>query len=90
MIKIVKTWCENTKEGESYLKYNKYGKIVKRIPNTDLYICIGSEKFTTCNDVEIIYKNILSLCLTNILIYDRIKYKLNQIKQKREVNNNGN
>ena len=26
---IVKTWCENTKEGRSYLKYNNYCPILR-------------------------------------------------------------
>lgn len=43
MIKIVKTWCENTKEGENYLKYNGYG-IAKRVLITNFYICIGCKK----------------------------------------------
>lgn len=37
-MKIVKTWCENTQEGESYLRFNGY-KNAKRILNTKYYIC---------------------------------------------------
>ena len=56
MFRIVKTWCENTKEGENYLKYNNYGRVVKRILNTDYYICIGKSKLEyTCGDVKIIF-----------------------------------
>lgn len=52
VMRIVKTWCENTKEGEQYLRYNYYEK-AKRILNTDYYICrcIGLE----LSDVEIIW-----------------------------------
>ena len=53
-MKIVKTWCENTKEGESYLKYNSYGKKIKRIPNTNLFLCLGNTVPDECGDVEII------------------------------------
>ena len=51
-MRIVKTWCENTKEGEQYLRHNYYEK-AKRIPYTDYYICrcIGLE----LDDVEIIW-----------------------------------
>jgi hypothetical protein len=35
---IVKTWKENTKEAEEYLKYNGYEK-AKRIGKTNMYIC---------------------------------------------------
>ena len=37
-MRIVKTWCENTKEGEEYLKYNNY-KNAKRILNTHYFVC---------------------------------------------------
>lgn len=53
-MKIVKTWCENTKEGESYLEYSNYGKKVKRIPNTNLFLCLGNAIPNKCKDVEII------------------------------------
>jgi hypothetical protein len=41
---VVKTWCENTKEGEEYLRFNGY-KNARRIGTTDLYTCdcIGNE-----------------------------------------------
>ena len=50
-MRIVKTWCESTEEGENYLKYNGYKK-AKRIAKTNYYICgcIGN----TLNDVEVI------------------------------------
>lgn len=43
-MRIIKTWCENTKEGEDYLRYNGYTN-ARRILNTDYYICksIGNE-----------------------------------------------
>jgi hypothetical protein len=53
VIKIVKTWCENTQEGENYLKYNKYG-IVKRILDTDYYLCIGARNAVSLTDVKVI------------------------------------
>jgi hypothetical protein len=28
-MRIVKTWCENTKEGEKYLSYNGYAPIIR-------------------------------------------------------------
>lgn len=37
-MRIVKTWCECTIEGENYLRYNGYEK-AKRIVKTNLYIC---------------------------------------------------
>lgn len=39
---VVKTWCENTKEGEEYLKFNGY-RNAKRIGESNLYEvdCIG-------------------------------------------------
>ena len=51
-MRIVKTWCENTKEGEEYLQYNYYEN-AKRIPGTNYFICkcIGLD----LNDVEIIW-----------------------------------
>lgn len=50
-MRIVKTWCENTKEGEDYLKYNGYIE-AKRILNTEYYICktLGNK----LDDVKII------------------------------------
>ena len=53
-MKIVKTWFENTKEGENYLKYNNYGSKVKRILNTNLFLCLGNTVPDECRDVEII------------------------------------
>lgn len=53
-IMIVKTWSENTREGINYLKYNNYGKFIRRIPFTDLYVCIGFSKFVELRDVEIV------------------------------------
>ena len=53
-IVIVKTWSENKQEGKDYLKYNGYGKIIKNIPCTDLYICIGYKKFNLLKDVKIV------------------------------------
>lgn len=51
IMRIVKTWCENTKETENYLKYNGYEN-AKRILVTNYYICtsIGTE----LDDVKII------------------------------------
>lgn len=54
MFKVVKTWCESTKEGENYLKYNGYGKWIKRLFNTNYYLCIGSTDLKECRDIEII------------------------------------
>lgn len=50
-MRIIKTWCENTKEGENYLKYNGYIK-ARRILNTNYYICksIGNK----LEDVKVI------------------------------------
>lgn len=53
-MKIVKTWCEDTKEGENYLKYNGYGKKIRRIPNSNLFLCFGKTIPKICKDVEII------------------------------------
>lgn len=50
---IVKTWCENTSEGENYLKYNKYGH-VRRIKDTEYYMCIGCDNYIELQDVKII------------------------------------
>lgn len=48
---VVKTWCENTKEGEEYLKYNGYSN-AKRILNTSYYYC--KNKGVSLKDVKII------------------------------------
>lgn len=53
-IMIVKTWCENTQEGVNYLKYNGYGKVIKRIPFTDLFVCIGYRNYEKLNDVIVV------------------------------------
>lgn len=51
MIRIVKTWCENTKEGEDYLKYNGY-KNAKRLFNSSYYVCFC--KGIRLSDVDVI------------------------------------
>ena len=53
-MRIIKTWCENTKEGEEYLKYNDYGSSIKRIFNSSLYLCLGRTMPKVCKDVKII------------------------------------
>lgn len=37
-MRIIKTWCENTKEGQDYLRYNGY-KNARRIAKTNFYVC---------------------------------------------------
>ena len=51
IMSIVKTWCENTKEGIDYLRFNGYKNAI-RILNTNLYVCrsIGNQ----LSDVTII------------------------------------
>lgn len=50
-IHVVKTWCENTIEGISYLQFNGYGN-VRRIPCTDYYIC--TEIGCSLEDVKVV------------------------------------
>lgn len=54
MIRIFKTWSEDTREAIEYLKYNNYGNIIIRILKTDYYICISTNKENTiyCKDVN--------------------------------------
>ena len=40
-MRVVKTWCENTKEGMDYLKYNKYKPICRLSKNLWLVRKIG-------------------------------------------------
>lgn len=54
-ITIVKTWCENTEEGENYLKYNNYG-VVKRIFNSSYFICFNSKNHIKLNDVKLVFE----------------------------------
>ena len=51
-MRVIRTWCENTSEAESYLRYNGY-RNAKRILNTSLYLCscIGNQ----LSDVKIIF-----------------------------------
>lgn len=51
LLHLVKTWCENTVEGEAYLRFNGY-KNVKRIPFTEYFVCtkLGCE----LGDVQVI------------------------------------
>ena len=47
---IVKTWCENTKEGMNYLAFNGYNPICRIWKNYWLVKCVGNK----LDDVEII------------------------------------
>ena len=49
-MRIVKTWCENTQEGEDYLRYNGYANATRMFGK--YYVCtsIGNP----LRDVEII------------------------------------
>ena len=47
---IVKTWCENTKEGLNYLAFNGYNPICRIWKNYWLVKCVGNK----LDDVEII------------------------------------
>ena len=42
-MKIVKTWCENTKEGKDYLKYNGYQPIYRLTKDLWLVKRIGNK-----------------------------------------------
>jgi hypothetical protein len=53
IIMIVKTWCENTKEGRRYLKYHKYGKFILKIPFTEYWLCFGVGDYNKLTDVKI-------------------------------------
>ena len=48
-MKIVKTWCENTKEGKDYLEYNGYQPICRLTKDLWLVKRVGNK----LNDVEI-------------------------------------
>lgn len=54
---IVKTWCENTKEVVDYLKFNNYGLNIKRIFNTNYYICFKQTELKPIKlkDVKVIF-----------------------------------
>lgn len=54
MIRLVKTWSEDSQEGKAYLKYNGYG-VIKRIFSTDYYICICKRNPNELRDVKIIF-----------------------------------
>lgn len=47
---IVKTWCENTKEGMEYLKFNGYNPICRIGKSLWLVRCIGKK----LDDVKVI------------------------------------
>lgn len=49
-MRIVKTWCENTREGMDYLKYNGYKPILRLTKTLWLVMRIGNK---TC-DITII------------------------------------
>lgn len=49
-MKIVKTWCENTEEGQDYLEYNGYQPIRRLTKDLWLVKKIGNK----LDDVEII------------------------------------
>lgn len=42
-MKIVKTWCENTKEGLSYLEYNGYKPICRISKTLWIVCCVGNK-----------------------------------------------
>lgn len=52
---LVRTWCENTEEGISYLLYNNYGNRVERI-SSDKFMCynVDENKMIKLRDVEIL------------------------------------
>lgn len=52
---LVKTWCENTKEGVSYLLYNGYGNRVERV-SSDKFLCynVDTNNLVELKDVEIL------------------------------------
>ena len=54
-MKLIKTWCENTKEGKDYLKYNNYGTKIIRLPFTNYFLCFGRNNVKKLNDVRIIF-----------------------------------
>ena len=47
---IVKTWCENTKEGMNYLSFNGYKPIYRIGKNYWLVKCLGNK----LDDVKVI------------------------------------
>ena len=50
-MRIIKTWCENAKEGRGYLKYNGYKPICRLTKNLWLVKRIGNKM----NDIKIVF-----------------------------------
>jgi hypothetical protein len=43
IMRVVKTWCENTKEGMDYLKYNGYKPVCRLSRKLWLVRCVGNK-----------------------------------------------
>ena len=54
-MRVIKTWCENTKEGKNYLKYNNYGTKFIRIFKSNYFLCFGKCNAKKLYDVRIIF-----------------------------------